>query len=328
MRTARARHMPAAIGMAAVTCAIAVQHGIAADPQQYPTRPIRVIVPQAPGGSNDIMARYFGLQVGERLGKQFVVDNRPGAEGMLGTDLVAKSSPDGYNLLMASAAFTMNPAVQKLPYDPIKDFDWAGMLGSAPVVVCVSASMPVKTLKELVALGKSKPNYLTIASAGGFMHFVSAMFRSRAGFDGEIVLYKGGAPAIIDVISGQAHLAVGTIVTVGPHLRSGRLRPLATGAAKRAAALPDVPTVAEAGVPGYEASIWWAWAARAGTPPAILNRLSNEIIAVQKLPETAKRFEAEGAEIVIMTPAQMKAMIPQDMAKWAKVARDAGMQKQ
>jgi len=306
----------------------APQHGVAADTQAYPTRPIRIIVPQAPGGSNDIMARYFGAQIGERLGKQFVVDNRPGAEGRLGTDLVAKSSPEGYTLLMTSTAFTMNPAVMKLPYDPVKDFDWVGMLGAAPVVVCVSSSMPVKTLKDLVALGKSKPNYLTIASAGGFMHFVSAMFRSRAGFDGEIVLYKGGAPAIIDVISGQAHLAVGTIVTVGPHLRSGKLRALATGAAKRAAALPDVPTVAEAGVPGYEASIWWAWSARSGTPPAILNRLSNEMIAVQKLPETAKRFATEGAEIVIKTPAEMKALIPQDIEKWAKVARDAGMQKQ
>src|SRR5512139_4200247 len=228
---------------AALAClSIAPQHGIAGESPAYPTRPIRIIVPQAPGGSNDIMARYFGQQVGERLGKQFVVDNRPGAEGKLGTDLVAKSSPDGYNLLMTSTAFTMNPAVMKLPYDPVKDFDWVGMLGSAPVVICVSSAMPVKTLKELVTLGKSKPNYLTIASAGGFMHFVSAMFRSRAGFDGEIVLYKGGAPAIIDVISGQAHVAVGTIVTVGPHLRSGKLRPLATGSTKRAEALPDVPT--------------------------------------------------------------------------------------
>jgi len=307
--------------------AIAAQHSSAGESQSYPTRPVRIIVPQAPGGSNDIMARYFGGQVGERIGKQMVVDNRPGAEGILGTETVAKSTWDGYTLLMASAAFTMNPAVQKLPYDPVKDFDWAGMLGSAPVVVCVSSALPVKTLKDLVALGKAKPNYLTIASAGGFMHFVSAMFKSRAGIDAEIVLYKGGAPAIIDVISGQAHLAVGTIVTVGPQLRAGKLRALATGSTKRAAVLPDIPTVAEAGVPGYEASIWWAWAARAGTPPAILNRLSTEIIAVQRLPETAKRFEAEGAEIVVKTPAEMKAMIPEDMAKWAKVARDAGMQK-
>ena len=316
------------LGLAVMTLGIAAQHSLAGEPSTYPTRPVRVIVPQAPGGSNDIMARYFGTQVGDRLGKQFVVDNRPGAEGMLGTDTVAKSSPDGYTLLMASAAFTMNPAVQKLPYDPVRDFDWAGMLGSAPVVVCVSSAMPVKTLKELVALGKSKPNYLTIASAGGFMHFVSAMFRSRAGIDAEIVLYKGGAPAIIDVISGQAHLAVGTIVTVGPQLRAGKLRALATGSSKRAAVLPDVPTVAEAGVPGYEASIWWAWATRAGTPPAVLNRLSSTIIAVQKLPETAKRFESEGAEIVVKTPAEMKALIPEDIAKWTKVARDAGMLKQ
>lgn len=318
-----------ALVLAALPLAFAApQHANAADSQTYPTKPIRVLVPQAPGGSNDIMARYFAGQIGERLGRQIVVDNRPGADGVIATDMVAKSAPDGYNLLMASAAFTMNPSIRKLPYDPAKDFDWIGMLGSAPVVVCVSASLPVKSIQELVALGKSKPNYLTIASAGGFMHFVSAMFRSRAGIDAEIVLYKGGAPAIVDVISGQAHLAVGTIVTVGPQLRAGRLRALATGSTKRAAALPDLPTLAEAGVSGYDASIWWGWAVPAGTPAAILNRMSNEIIAVQRLPETAKRFAAEGAEIVMRTPAEMKAMIPQDIDKWAKVAREAGMQKQ
>lgn len=322
--------------LAARTCVLAAiplafaatQHASAGDSQPYPTKPIRVLVPQAPGGSNDIMARYFAGQIGERIGRQIVVDNRAGADGVIATDMVAKSAPDGYNLLMASAAFTMNPSIRKLPYDPAKDFDWMGMLGSAPVVVCVSASLPVKSIQELIALGKSKPNYLTIASAGGFMHFVSAMFRSRAGIDAEIVLYKGGAPAIVDVISGQAHLAVGTIVTVGPQLRAGRLRALATGSTKRAAALPDLPTLAEAGVPGYDASIWWGWAVPAGTPRAILNRMSNEIIAVQRLPETAKRFAAEGAEIIVLTPAEMKAMIPQDIDKWAKVARDAGMQKQ
>lgn len=306
----------------------ATQQTWAAEGQDFPIKPIRLIVPQAPGGSNDIMARYFGGMVAERLGKQVVVDNRPGAEGMIGTDTVAKANPDGYTLLMASTAFTQNPAViNKLPYDPVKDFDWAGMLGAAPVVVCVSAATPVKTVQELIALGKSTPKGLTIASAGGFMHFVSAMFRSRAGIPSEIVLYRGGAPAIIDVISGQAHIAVGTIVTAGPQIRAGKLRPLAVGTLKRAAILPDVPTLAEAGVPNYEASIWWGWATRAGTPAAVLARLNSEIQHVQKLPETTKRFEAEGAEIVVRTPAEMKKWIPQDLDKWAKVARDANMPK-
>ena len=169
----------------------------APDPASYPAKPIRLIVPQAPGGSNDVWARYFGGQLAERLGKQVVVDNRPGADGIIGTELVAKANPDGYTLLMTSTAFVMNPAVFKLPYDPVKDFDWAVMLGTGPVVIAVNAALPVKTLRELIALGKSKPNYLTIASAGGFMHFVSAMFKSRAGLDATIVLYKGGAPALI-----------------------------------------------------------------------------------------------------------------------------------
>lgn len=308
---------------------VAPQQTRAAGAQDFPTKPIRLIVPQAPGGSNDIMARYFGGMVAERVGKQVVIDNRPGAEGMIGTDTVAKANPDGYTLLMASTAFTQNPAVySKLPYDPVKDFDWVGTLGAAPVVVCVSASLPVKTVQELIALGKSKPKGLTIASAGGFMHFVSAMFRSRAAVPAEIVLYRGGAPAIIDVISGQAQVAVGTIVTAGPQIRAGKLRALAVGSQKRSAVLPDVPTLAEAGVPNYEASIWWGWATRAGTPMAVLNRLSSEVQQIQKLPETAKRFEAEGAEIIVRTPLEMKKYVPEDLDKWAKVARDANMPRQ
>ncbi len=293
----------------------------------YPSRPIRLIVPQAPGGSNDIFARYIGMQLGERLGRQVVVDNRPGAEGAIGTEMVARATPDGYTLLMASAAFTMNPAVHKLPYDPIRDFDWVAMLGSGAVVVTVGPSVPVGGLAELVALGKSKPGYLTAASAGGFNHFVTALFRSLSGIDMVIVLYKGGFPALIDVMAGQAHLGVPTLVTAFPHIRSGKLKPLATGGAKRSPALPELPTIAEAGVPGYEASIWWAFATRAGTPAAVINRLNTEVAAILKLPETEKRFAAEGAETDIRTPGEMRRMIPGDLAKWAKVARDAGMRK-
>jgi tripartite-type tricarboxylate transporter receptor subunit TctC len=295
----------------------------------YPVRPIRVIVPQAPGGSNDIMARYVGGHLGERLGRQVVVDNRPGAEGMIGTDIVAKANPDGYTILMASTAFTMNPAVvKKLPYDPIKDFDWVATFGKAPVVITVGPSVPVNSLQDLIALGKSKPNYITMASAGGFMHFVSAMFRSHAGIKAEIALYKGGAPALIDVMSGQAHMAVATIPTSNTHIRSGKIKPLAVGGTKRLATFPDVPTAAEAGLPSYQAEIWWAWATTAGTPQAVLNKLNTEIAAILQTPETAKRFAVDSAEVDIRTPAEIRKMIPADLAKWAKVAKDAGMQKQ
>jgi tripartite-type tricarboxylate transporter receptor subunit TctC len=315
----------ACAGLCAVALATQLQ---AADARAYPTRPIRLIVPQAPGGSNDIMARYFGGKLAERLGQQVVVDNRPGAEGMIGTDLVAKSNPDGYTMLMTSTAFTMNPAVLKMPYDPVKDFDWATMLGSGPVLVTVHAGMPVKSLQELVTLAKSKPNYITMASAGGFMHFVSAMFRSQAGFDGVIALYKGGAPALIDVVSGQAHIAIATIPTGGAFVRAGKVRALAIASEKRSPVFPDVPTTVEAGMPNYQASIWWAWGLRSGTPQAILNRINAEIVEIQKMPETHKRLDADGAQVAMRTPAEMRAFIPQDIARWAKVAQDAGMKKQ
>jgi hypothetical protein len=208
--------------LAFTTCAQAAQRSAADGAgQNFPTKPIRVIVPQAPGGSNDIMARYFGGHLSDRIGRPVVVDNRPGAEGTIGTEIVARAAPDGYTLLMASRAFTMNPAViRKLPYHPIKDFDWVAMLGNGPTVILVGPSVPVKSLQDLIALGKAKPNYITMASAGGFMHFVSAMFRSHAGIDAVIALYKGGAPALIDVMSGRT-LGGGTAVTAGLYIRSG-----------------------------------------------------------------------------------------------------------
>jgi tripartite-type tricarboxylate transporter receptor subunit TctC len=315
--------------LAFATCAEAAQRAREDATQPYPAKPIRVIVPQAPGGSNDIMARYIGGQLSERLGKQVVIDNRPGAEGMIGTEMVARANPDGYTLLMASTAFTMNPAViRKLPYDPVKDFDWVAMFGRAPVVVTVNPSLPVTSLQDLIALGKSKPNFLTMASAGGFMHFASAMFRSHAGIKAEIALYKGGAPALIDVMSGQAHVATATAVTAGSQIRSGKLKPLAVSSPKRLPTMPEIPTAAEAGLPAYDAAIWWAWAATAGTPASVVNKLNTEIAGILKLPETAKRFAVESAEIEIRTPPEMRKMIAEDLAKWDKVAREAGMQKQ
>jgi tripartite-type tricarboxylate transporter receptor subunit TctC len=327
MKSSLATTIAAALAFAA--CAQAAQKSAPDAAASYPARPIRVIVPQAPGGSNDIMARYVGGALAERLGRQVVVDNRAGAEGMIGTELVARANPDGYTLLMASTAFTMNPAViKKLPYDPVKDFDWVATFGKAPVVITVGPAAPVSSLQDLIALAKSKPNYITMASAGGFMHFVSAMFRSHAGFKGEIALYKGGAPALIDVMSGQAHMAVATIPTSNTHIRSGRIKALAVGAAKRAPSLPDVPTSIETGLPSYQAEIWWAWATTAGTPQPVINKLNAEIAKILALPETAKRFAVDSAEVDIRTPAEIRKMIPADLAKWAKVAQDAGMQKQ
>jgi tripartite-type tricarboxylate transporter receptor subunit TctC len=319
-----------AIGLvlAAVSAAAWAQKPAPADASGYPSKPIRLIVPQAPGGSNDIMARFIGGQLAERWQKQVVVDNRPGAEGVIGSELVARSAPDGYTLLMASTAFVQNPSMlKKLPYDPIKDFEFAAIFGRGPVLVTVGPSLPVNSLKELIAVGKSKPNYITIGSAGGFNHFVSAMFRSHAGIDATIALYKGGAPALIDVMGGHVHMAVPTIVTAAPLIRSGKLKALAISSPKRLSVLPDVPTVTEAGLPSYDASIWWGWASAGGTPTAILSKLNAEVTAILKLPETAKRIAAEGAEIEIRSLAEIRTMIKSDIAKWAKVAEDAKMPK-
>ena len=315
---------------AALILAIATVTGAQAQRSgEYPTKPIRLIVPQAPGGSNDIFARLIGSQLGERIGAQVVVDNRPGAEGMIGSELVARAAPDGYTMLMASTAFTMNPAViKKLPYDPIKDFTFIATLGRGPVLITVGPSLPVNSIKDLVALGKGKPNHITMASAGGFMHFVSAMFRSYAGFDATIALYKGGGPALTDVTGGHAHMAVATIPTAAPHLRLGKVKALAVGSAKRVSLMPDLPTVSEAGVPGYEAAIWWAFVATGGTPAPIINRLNNEIGVILKRPEIEKRFTAEGAEVETRSPPEIRKFIAEDLIKWAKVADDAKMAKQ
>ncbi|HTD91565.1 MAG TPA: tripartite tricarboxylate transporter substrate binding protein [Burkholderiales bacterium] len=291
----------------------------------YPTKPIRLLVPQAPGGSNDILARSVGQYIAERIGKQVVVDNRPGADGIIGTDIIARSAPDGYSILMASAAFTQNPAVRKVPYDPVKGFDWIGKLGNGPTVLTVGQSFAVNNVKDIVALAKAKPGHITMASAGGFQHFVSALFRSLSGADFTIVLYKGGFPAMIDVMGGQANLTIGSIVQSIPHIRSGKLRGIATGSLKRAATLPDLPTIAESGVPGYDAGNWWALAVPAGVPAPILDRLNAHIASWVKTPETQKRFANEGAEADIMRSEALRKFIPADIAKWVKVAKDAGM---
>ena len=299
--------------------------GTASLAQDYPTRPIRLIVGFAPGGSTDLVARVLAQKMTETWGQQVVVDNRPGAEGIIGTEIVARSAPDGYTLLLASSAFTMNPAVRKLPYDSLAAFDWVAMLGYGPTVLTVGPLLPVSSIREILAIAKDKPGVVTMATAGGFQHFGTALFKSLSGLDFTILLYKGGFPAMIDVMGGQAHMTVGSIVQSIPHIRSGKLKPIATGGAARAATLPDLPTIAESGVPGYDASNWWAIATPAGTPAPIVAKLNTAIAAYLKMPETQKRFTNDGAEVDIRTPAEIRKMIPLDMAKWARVAKEAGM---
>jgi tripartite-type tricarboxylate transporter receptor subunit TctC len=295
---------------------------------QYPSRPIRLIVPFPPGGSNDIVARMVATQLGERLGQQIVVDNRGGAGGVLGTDLAAKSAPDGYTLLLISVAYAFGPALYKnLPYDPEKAFAPVGILGSGAAALTVHPSVPVNSVQELIALARSKPGALNYASAGigSLQHLACALFMIHAGIDVVHVPYKGGGPAMADVIAGQAQIVMPSLIQVVPHIKSGRLRVLGTSGTRRSAVLPDVPTIAESGVPGYEAHNWWGILAPAGTPAPVIDKLHKDLTSVLASRETEKRFETEGAEVVRMTPAEFGRFIAAELAKWPRVAREVGI---
>ena len=323
--------MHANIGLALVALALGAWSA-AAPAQQYPTKPIRLIVPFPPGGSNDIVGRMIAHELSGRLGQQMIVDNRGGAGGMIGTETAANARPDGYTLLVISVAYAYNPSIYKslLKYDPEKSFIPVAMLGTGPNAMTVNPKLPAKTVKDLVAMAKAKPGSINYATAGigSFQHLSSEMFRVMAGVDIVHVPFKGGGPAMADVIAGNTQICIGSLLQVIPHIRSGRLRALATGGAKRAPALPDVPTVAESGVPGYEANNWWGILAPAGTPPAIVKRLHGEISAVVAMPEIRKRFEAEGAEAVNIGPAEFGKFIRTETVKWSKVVRDAKIEAQ
>lgn len=291
----------------------------------YPTKSIRIVVPFTPGGSNDILGRFIGQKLTERLGQQTVVDNRVGADGIIGTQFVARAMPDGYTLLVISTTFAMNPAIHQVPYDPLKSFTPISLLGSGPNLLATTPALPVKSIKELVALAKARPGQLNYAGTGGFNQFGGELFKLMTGIDMVHVPYKGSAPAIVDVMSGQVEVIVNALMPLLPHVRSGRLKALGVGAAKRAAVLPDVPTIAEAGVPGYDGSVWWGILGPAQMPAAIVTRLNSEIRLILRDPETAKRLAAEAAEPIIAGPETFQALIANDIAKWAKVAKTAGI---
>lgn len=291
----------------------------------YPNKPIRLIVPFTPGGTNDVLARMIATHLTQTLGESVIVDNRAGGEGLIGTELAVKARPDGYTLLLVSSAYVMNPAVRKLPFDSTKAMDFIAKLGASFIILSVGPSMPVNSLKDLLAAAKAKPGELVLTTSGGFQLFASALFTSLSKHDFNIVLYKGAVPAMIDVIGGQAHTTFGVSVPALPHLRSGKLKGLAVGTLKRAEVLPDIPTLDEAGVKGYEASNWYAIASAAGTPPAVITKLHDEIARYFKSPDVQKQITAMGAVIDLKTPEEMSKIIPAEIAKWTKVAIDARM---
>ncbi len=295
--------------------------------QTYPSKPVRLIIPFPPGGSNDIVGRLIATQLTERLGKQVVVDNRGGAGGVLGSDIAAKSPPDGHTLLIVSAAYAFNPSLYKLPFDPAKAFVPVAKLATGPNALAVYPGLPVNSVKDLIALAKEKPGKLLYAAAGvgSFQHMGSELFRIQAGINLVGVQFKGGGPAMIDVMGGHTQICIGSLIQILPHHRSGKLKVLGTGGSKRSAALPDVPTIAEAGVPGYEANNWWGILAPTGTPQTIVDRLHKELSVILTSAETQKQFTTQGAEVDEVGPAEFGRYIASETAKWARVVKEAGI---
>ena len=298
-----------------------------ASAQTYPTRPVRLVVPFPAGGSNDIVGRVVATGLGDRLGKQVIVDNRVGGNSIIGTEIVANAQADGYTLLVISTSFTTNPIIHKLPYDPLKAFAWVAMLGVGPNVLVVNPGLPVTTVQELIALAKAKPGQLVYASTGvgSNGHFGMELFKHMTGTNILHVPYKGGPPALIDTVGGQVQLTLGSLIQTTTFIRSGKLRALAVSSAARSSILPNVPTISEAGVPGYQTANWWGVVAPRGTPVAIVNRLNQDIKAVLQSPDTGKRFVNEGAEPQVKTPAELGKYVADEMAKWVELARIAGI---
>jgi tripartite-type tricarboxylate transporter receptor subunit TctC len=296
----------------------------------YPTKPIRLVVPFAAAGTTDFLARAIAQKLGQNMGTSVVVDNRPGAGGNIGSDIVAKADPDGYTLLLGTVGtHAINASLyKKMPYDTVKDFAPVTLVASVPNIVVVNPSVPVKSIKELLALAKSKPGQLTFASSGNgsSIHLSGELFKSMAGVDMLHVPYKGSGPAVSDLVGGQVNLMFDNMPSSLPHVKSGRLRAIAVTGSKRSPAVPDLPTIAESGVPGYDSVAWFGVLAPAGTPPAIVHKLNAEIIKVLKSPDVAQRLSSQGAEPVYNTPEEFSAYIKTEMGKWAKVVKASGAQ--
>jgi tripartite-type tricarboxylate transporter receptor subunit TctC len=297
---------------------------MAAAQADYPTRPVRLIIPFPPGGSNDVVGRVIAQHLGDVLGKQVIVDNRGGAGGVVGTEQAAHAAPDGYTLLGISLAHAVNPWLYKLPYDPIKAFAPIGIMGKGPVVLSVNPTLPVHSVKELIAMAKQKPGDLQYASAGvgSFQHLSAELFKLTAAVDLLHIPFKGGGPAMVDVMGGHTKVMFSSLVQTTPNIKSGKLRALGVGGTERSKVLPDIPTIAEAGVPSYESVNWWGIVAPAGTPAPIIEKLHAALSKAQDNPEAQKYFDNEGAVIVRMSTEEFGKYMVSEMNKWERVVKE------
>jgi tripartite-type tricarboxylate transporter receptor subunit TctC len=317
------------VAAGAALAAIAV---LAASPevlaQAWPNKSVRVVVPFPAGGSADTLSRLLGQKLTERLAQPFVVDNRPGAGGNIGTDLVAKAPADGYTILVTPSSLAIAPSLYpNLSWDPVKDFAPVVLVASTPNILVVHPSVPANSVQELVALAKSRPGQLNYASGGNGAtnHLAGELFKRMTATDIVHIPYRGNPLAVIDVLNGQVAMMFDFMITSLPHVKAGKLRPLAVTGTKRSPQVPELPTVAEAGVPGYEASTWFSVMAPAGTPAEAVNKLNAEVNAILKLADVRERLDTLGAEPMGGTPADVAALIRADLAKWAEVVRAASI---
>jgi tripartite-type tricarboxylate transporter receptor subunit TctC len=306
---------------------LAAMHVAVVDAQPYPVRPIRVVVGSSAGGGGDGVARVMAAKLTPLLGQQVVVDNRPGAAGNIGTEMVARAAADGYTLLFAYTGHVINPALfKKLPFDPLKDFAPVGLIGYNNSALVVNAALPVNSVKELIALARARPGKLTAgAIPGGSQHLATEMLKISAGVDFLYVPYKGNGPAMSDLLAGQLDFMFNSLQLVAPLARANRLRALAVTSEKRSELMPELPTISEAAIKGFSAQGWYGFIAPAGTPHTVVAKLNEAMNAVLRDADTQQRFKAMGNEIATSTPGEFDAMIRAEIPKWAEVARRAGI---
>ena len=294
----------------------------------YPDKPIRIIVPYPPGGFNDTLARTIGAKLQAAWGQPVTVENRPGGGTLIGTDAAAKAAPDGHTLFITPFAFAVNQSIfKKLPYDPVKDFAPITLAASTPNLLVVSTALPATSVKELIAQAKARPATIAYASTGigSSNHLSMELFKQMVGVDITHVPYKGSAPAVTDLLGGQVGVMFDNIPNVIQHVKAGKLRVLAVTTPLRSPHVPDVPTVAESGVPGYEVGVWFGFSAPAATPAPIIAKLNAEIVAILKTAEVRDKFSAQGVDVIGSTPEQFAAHLREQSARWAKVVREAGV---